>query len=61
MAKVKKTVWLWQCERCGNEWLPRDADTEPKQCPACKSPYWNKPRQRNVKVSKRAMAVRSHK
>jgi hypothetical protein len=48
MAKVKKTVWLWKCERCDNEWLPRDADVEPKQCPACKSPYWNKPRQRKV-------------
>lgn len=45
MAKIKETVWLWVCERCGYKWLPRDADVEPKRCPGCKSPYWNKPRQ----------------
>jgi hypothetical protein len=49
MARIKKTVWLWKCERCGYEWLPRDpeATDEPKRCPGpnCKSPYWNKPRQ----------------
>lgn len=43
MAKVKKTVWHWKCERCGHDWLPR-TDEEPKFCPACKSPYWNTPR-----------------
>jgi predicted Zn-ribbon and HTH transcriptional regulator len=49
MPKIKKTVWLWQCNRCGYEWLPRDGDTDtpPKRCPGpnCKSPYWNTPRQ----------------
>lgn len=37
----------FRCERCGHEWIPRGGiDTEPKVCPnpACKSPYWNKPR-----------------
>jgi hypothetical protein len=37
----------FRCERCGHEWIPRgSADIEPKVCPspACKSPYWNKPR-----------------
>src|SRR5258707_12943338 len=30
VPRIKKTVWLWQCGRCGYEWLPRDADAEPK-------------------------------
>jgi len=47
MARVKESVWLWVCERCGYKWLPRDADMEPKRCPGCKSPYWNRPRQSN--------------
>jgi predicted Zn-ribbon and HTH transcriptional regulator len=53
MAKIKMTVWGWKCERCGNEWLPRDAEQEPKFCPACKSPYWNKPRKNAVAQGKK--------
>jgi len=49
MAKVKESVWLWVCERCGYKWLPRDADVEPKRCPGCKSPYWNRPRKAKKK------------
>jgi len=51
MAKIKKTVWHWKCERCNHEWAPK-GDAEPKFCPNCKSPYWNKPRQ-NQRRSKR--------
>ncbi len=29
------------CLRCGGKWNPRKA-TNPKSCPLCKSPYWNK-------------------
>ena len=36
-----------RCDRCGAEWIPREVDTEPKFCPACKSPYWNTPRKRS--------------
>lgn len=32
-----------ECKRCGYKWKPR-IETEPKQCPHCKSPYWNKER-----------------
>ena len=32
------------CGRCGHEWPPK-GEGEPKFCPACKSPYWNKARQ----------------
>jgi hypothetical protein len=42
MAKIQ--VWVWQCERCGHEWMPRDRDATPKVCPKCKSPYWDRPR-----------------
>ena len=31
-----------QCNRCGHKWKTRVI--EPKQCPKCHSPYWNKPR-----------------
>ena len=41
------------CERCGHKWVPRDVNDEPRVCPKCKSPYWNKPR-RDTKKSKTA-------
>ena len=33
------------CYRCYHTWKKRII-TNPKQCPKCKSPYWNKPRKR---------------
>lgn len=33
-----------KCKRCGWEWVPRVAN--PKWCPKCNSPYWNRERQR---------------
>jgi predicted Zn-ribbon and HTH transcriptional regulator len=42
MAKVQ--LWGFRCERCEHEWLPR-GDKEPRVCPKCKSPYWDRPRQ----------------
>jgi predicted Zn-ribbon and HTH transcriptional regulator len=45
MAKVPITVIGYRCERCGHEWVPRgEVDTEPRVCPKCKSPYWNRAR-----------------
>lgn len=41
MPKVQ--LWGYRCERCGHEWLPRQ-EGEPRVCPKCKSPYWNRPR-----------------
>ena len=37
-------LWGYRCERCGHEWVPRAADREPRVCPRCKSPYWDRPR-----------------
>jgi hypothetical protein len=31
------------CQRCQHSWLRRNLETLPKACPACKSPYWQKP------------------
>ena len=30
-----------KCLRCGHEWIP-NRPIEPKVCPKCNSPYWNK-------------------
>jgi len=46
MPRVPITVMGYRCERCSHEWIPRDADEEPKVCPKCKSPYWNTPRRK---------------
>ena len=44
MPRIQKTVTFYVCERCGHEWFPR-IDAEPRVCPKCKSPYWDRPRQ----------------
>ena len=43
MPKVPITVMGYRCERCGHEWVPRNS-AEPRVCPKCKSPYWDKPK-----------------
>src|SRR5262249_2916361 len=40
------------CNRCGWSWLRRTAE-EPKQCPACKSKFWGKPRVRAIAPERR--------
>jgi hypothetical protein len=47
MARIPITLMGFRCERCRHEWIPRgNAEMEPRVCPnpACKSPYWNRPR-----------------
>jgi predicted Zn-ribbon and HTH transcriptional regulator len=44
MGKIRIEGWI--CERCGHKWAPRNIKEEPKVCPKCKSPYWNKPRRK---------------
>ncbi len=31
-----------KCLRCGNTWVKK-FEENPKTCPSCKSPYWDKP------------------
>jgi len=46
--RIKKMALLrYTYLRCGNTWTRRVPDQ--KQCPKCKSPYWNKPRKKEVK------------
>jgi DNA-directed RNA polymerase subunit RPC12/RpoP len=45
VGRVPITVMGYRCDRCEHEWIPRgDVESEPRVCPRCKSPYWNKPR-----------------
>lgn len=40
----------YRCGRCEHEWVPRlSTEGEPRVCPKCKSPYWNKPRKYKVR------------
>jgi DNA-directed RNA polymerase subunit RPC12/RpoP len=38
----------YRCERCSHEWVPRDFNSEPRVCPKCKSPYWDRPRKQTT-------------
>jgi len=40
----------YECNRCGYKWVPR-SEKVPMACanPKCRSPYWNKIRERKVK------------
>lgn len=40
---------LWTAIHMVSGWLPREKDRDPKVCPKCKSPYWDRPRQSDVK------------
>lgn len=42
------TLTMLECTRCGYKWFPRTL-TLPEACARCRSPYWNKPRVRNIK------------
>jgi hypothetical protein len=44
---------MLQCNRCKHKWLRRTA-TEPKQCPKCKTTFWNEPRVRKIARDRRA-------
>jgi len=41
---MKKEIKVYECkcERCKHEWITRTEDV-PVVCPKCKSPYWDKP------------------
>jgi predicted Zn-ribbon and HTH transcriptional regulator len=35
-----------KCYRCGHCWRPIDMEKIPKVCPKCKSPYWDRPKEK---------------
>ena len=51
MLKVKKTIEVWKCLRCGHEWQSKKKKSKlvPIQCPKCKSPRWQIPKPKKVK------------
>ena len=49
--KIQVKVEKYVCERCKHIWESR-IKTIPKYCPACKSPYWNKPKKEKKKPKK---------
>ncbi|MBW2991169.1 hypothetical protein KY348_05705 [Candidatus Woesearchaeota archaeon] len=56
MAK-KVSLMGYGCLRCGHEWLPRNKNNEPKVCPKCKNPYWDRPK-KNKKFSKKSENIK---
>ena len=45
-------------ERCGYEWVPRLTAEVPRVCSRCKSPYWNRPRQKHTEAASTEVEVR---
>ncbi len=53
MAEITIKVHGYRCERCGHEWVARGSRNvkpkkgaelpKPKQCPKCKSAWWETP------------------
>jgi len=44
LVALERGLSYLRCTRCGHRW-PRRKESKPKQCPACHSPYWDRPRQ----------------
>ena len=45
----------YRCQRCNHHWAPRNGTgyrdkEDPKTCPKCKTPYWNKPRINRARI-----------
>ena len=51
MSKKEIKVYECKCERCGHEWITRSEEA-PVVCPKCKSPYWDKPLNKDKEVTK---------
>ncbi len=51
MAKIKRTVDIYKCDRCGHEWQKKGKE-EPLICPKCKSAYWNRPKKEDTEEQK---------
>jgi len=48
---MKVKVTKLKCLRCGKEWTPRKEDV--RQCPYCKTAYFNVPKEEKIKNKKR--------
>ncbi len=50
----------YMCERCQYRWGSRNGTgrrpkNDPKVCPKCKTPYWNRPRSINIPKERQAV------
>ncbi len=41
---------VYKCLRCDHAWIPRRPD-KPRRCPKCKTPYWDTPSSRRVRIA----------
>jgi DNA-directed RNA polymerase subunit RPC12/RpoP len=41
----------YQCARCKYIWVPRIKTQRPVICPHCKSPYWDRPKERKTRAA----------
>ena len=48
MSKKEIKLYECKCERCKHEWITRTEES-PVVCPKCKSPYWDKPLNKDKK------------
>ena len=46
MPKVEIRQMGFECLRCGRRWIPKVVGKKPLTCPKCRSPYWDKPVER---------------
>jgi len=47
---------ILECNRCHNTWWRRKKEL-PKYCPACNSPYWNRPYTRGKPKKKKEIKI----
>ena len=47
MKSIKLMLPILTCNVCGHEWVPRKREV-PKRCAKCKSPYWDRPKEREM-------------
>jgi len=48
---IDERVVILECKRCGHRWIPQVVS--PKQCPKCRSRYWNRDYERSDVVLER--------
>lgn len=50
MPEFQRLVTIYRCARCAWEWIAR-TKRRPTICPHCKSPYWDRERERPRRAS----------
>lgn len=53
---MKIKITKLKCKRCGHQWVPKKEDV--RQCPKCKSVWWDKEKEKNKKNSKKISKIK---